>query len=560
MITLHTTAMLLQRNILLVILVILSSLAALSQDIEQAIKAKPFTWTGSVGAGSEFYTSNAMIDRYSPYTWQFNGNFTMTLFEALSMPFSFTIGKQVKEFSQPFFQMGVSPSYKWATLHAGFRNMTFNPYTLNGATFAGVGVELNPAWFRFSTMFGRFAKATEADPMSSSPEFPAYRRLGYGTKIGFGKENNYIDLSFFKSKDDSSSITRPDPSTYEIRPEDNMAFGVSTKQVMWTNLTFLGDYGLSFFTADQGATPGEEKTPLKGNTSTTTSHAVKASLAYAFPTAKLGFSYERVDPGYKSHGSYYFSDDFEHILFTPSWSMWKEKVSVSVSAGLQRNNLYADKEVRDFRLANSVGVNANLSQIFGFDINYSNFSMNQKSTSSLILTDYNKVKNVSHNLNLGPRFTFMDEQKVQSVVANYNLQVYNDKNAESSSMADNNSHFASVNYNVSFIPTGWNVFTGVNATAFSQEITNLKQFGVSGGFSKAFVENTLSTSLNTTYNVSLLDKKYDGGVYNLGINTAYTLKKQHSFALTLGVLNNMSKTSESFTEFRGGVKYNFTIR
>jgi hypothetical protein len=530
-----------------------------AQDIEQVIKAKPFTWTGSVGAGTEFYTTNAAMDRYSPFTWQTNGNFTMTLFEAFSLPFSFTLGKQIKEYSVPFFQMGLSPSYKWATLHGGYRNMVFNPYTLNGQTFLGVGVELNPSLFRFGAMYGRLAKATTFNPSESVPDLPAYKRFGYGFKAGVGTENNFVDFSYFSSKDDTTSIDRPDDE-FNIRPEDNMLFGVSTRQVIWENLSIEADYGVSFLTADLQGPEGEEKTPLKGNATTTTTHAVKTSINYAFKSANLGFSYERVDPGYRSHGAYYFSDDFEQVLFTPSWSMLQNKMMVNISAGVQRNNLKSTNDVRDFQIANSVGLSVNPSQSFGFDVNYSNFSMNQKATGAINLTDSNKIINVTHNLNFSPRTMFTDDKKVQSIVGNYNLQLFNDKNLENADMADNNSHFASVNYNVSFIPTAWNVFTGFNAVFFDQQTTNLKQFGVSAGFSKAFVDNTLSTSLNSTYNVSYLNSAYDGGVYNLGINLGYTLVKKHLFSVNASLLNNQSKLNESFTEFRGGVRYNFTIR
>lgn len=171
-----------------------------AQDIEQVIKAKPFSWTGSVGAGTEFYATSASMSRYSPFTWQLNGNFSMTLYETFTFPFSFTVGKQVKDYSLPFFQLGLSPSYKWATVHAGYRNMTFNPYTLNGQTFLGVGVELNPSLFRFGAMWGRLNKAATPDTTKAVTDLPTYKRQGYGSKVGVGTDNNYVDFSFLPPK------------------------------------------------------------------------------------------------------------------------------------------------------------------------------------------------------------------------------------------------------------------------------------------------------------------------------------------------------------------------
>jgi hypothetical protein len=538
---------------------ILGTASLMAQDIEQVVKAKPFSWTGSLGAGTEFYTSNAALGRYTPFAWQLNGNFNMTLFETFQLPFSFTVGKQQLDYRLPYLQMGMSPSYKWATLHVGYRNLNYSAYGLNGATFLGAGLELNPGLFRFGTMYGRFSQGLEVDTSLNVFQLPAYKRMGYGGKIGVGKENNYLDLTFFAAKDDTNSIATPDP-IYNLTAQDNMIFGASTKQVLFKNLTFTGDYSISFLTQDLQADPGEENTPLKGNSSTGTFHAMKAALGYKFTNANLQLSYERVDKGYRSLGSFFFNDDFEHLLITPSWSMLQNKVSINLSAGLQRNNLKNDEGVQDFRLANSVGISLNPSQKFGLDVNYSNFSMNQRAVNNFDLNDTLRIINVTNNLNLTPRLTFTDEKKLQTVTLNYNFQLFNDKNIVTTEIAGNSSHFANLMYNITLLESQWTVFGGLNFNAFDQFENNLKQAGLSAGVSKSFLDNKLSSSFNSTYNLSYLNGAADGSILNFNANAGYTLQQKHSFNLTLSLLNNSSKALDSFYEFRGGLRYQFTIR
>ncbi len=176
-------------------------------DVEQIPKAKKIDWTGSIGATTTGYTVSGIPNRSNPFTWSLNANVNVSILEVLDLPFSFIVGKYQTQFTKPYLQFGISPRYKWATLHLGNANLSFNPYTLSGHSFAGVGVELNPKNFRFAAMYGKRNAAVEVDTTISNTKIPSFKRMGYGAKNGYGTADNFINLIYFHAKDDVNSIS-----------------------------------------------------------------------------------------------------------------------------------------------------------------------------------------------------------------------------------------------------------------------------------------------------------------------------------------------------------------
>lgn len=94
------------------------------------------------------------------------------------------------KFYQPFNQFGISPKYKWATLHLGYRNLTYSNYTLAGHRILGAGFDLKPKNFRIGFMYGQLRRSASIDSsMNANPMYvrpaPTYKRLGMAAKLGY---------------------------------------------------------------------------------------------------------------------------------------------------------------------------------------------------------------------------------------------------------------------------------------------------------------------------------------------------------------------------------------
>ena len=214
---------------------LLFATTASAQKVEQMVHSKPFVLSGSLDATAIFYNANGIPDRYLPFNYIITGSPVVSIY-GWQVPFSFIIGKQQNSFSQPFNQFGLSPSYKWITVHAGYRNLYFSPFTLGGDTFLGGAVELTPGKFRFAIMYGQFNRATALDTVQSLyfSNF-SYKRTGMAVKIGYGTESNFIDLIAFKAKDDPGSvkISKPAIDSLGITPAENTVAGHNMKLNIW---------------------------------------------------------------------------------------------------------------------------------------------------------------------------------------------------------------------------------------------------------------------------------------------------------------------------------------
>ncbi len=216
-----------------------------AQNKKGSIKKNAFTIRGTIGASSNFYTSNESFYTRPSFAWNVNGNFVPKINE-VSLPLSFIVNQYDKSNTSPHIQIGISPTYKWAKLHLGHRYLHFSPLTYGGQTFKGVGLELNPKQFRFAAFYGRLNKAFNEDTSAGRFRLPQYSRRGYGFKIGIGNSSRFLDVIYFHAKDDSSSASIVNNNTKNfVRAQENAVLGSSFKLTILKKLILTGDMAIS---------------------------------------------------------------------------------------------------------------------------------------------------------------------------------------------------------------------------------------------------------------------------------------------------------------------------
>ena len=176
-----------------------------AQDLEQITQQKPFEIHGGIDARMMVYDAHGITPRYLPFNYYLTGSPVLSVY-GIEIPVYFSFSRQQNSWSQPFNQFGLSPHYKWITLHAGYRNLQYSPFTLAGHTFLGGGVDLSPGKWRVSGMYGRFNKATVLDTLQGIYiENFSFKRTGYAMKIGYGVPDRYVDFIVLHAKDDAGS-------------------------------------------------------------------------------------------------------------------------------------------------------------------------------------------------------------------------------------------------------------------------------------------------------------------------------------------------------------------
>jgi len=562
---------------------LLVSISAKSQNLEQIGSREALTISGGVSANQTFFHSNLAGSSRDPYAYFLNGNINFSIY-GLSVPLSFSYSNQSFAYQQPFNQYGISPSYKWATLHLGFRSMNFSKYSLNGHNFLGAGIDLSPTnKLSVSAMYGRLLKAVEYDSTNERNQ-PAYRRMGYGLKVGYNFNHTNLDLILFKSEDDVSSIEEP-PLETEIKPEENLVMGLNGSSVFLGKIVLNYEYANSIITRDVAS---ENKSVSGGNfyqatdfwienrNSTDYKHAVKLSSAYKESFYMIGLAYERVDPGYTTHGSYYFNNDFENITVNSSVKFLKNKLALNTNLGAQRNNLEDDNLSSTRRFLGSANLNANLSESLTTNLSYSNFQtfVNIRSaidklteTDPTINLDTLNFTQISESINISTNYRLGDsESRKHSFAINASFQKAGDQQSYNEDNAG--SQFLNLNgsYNIGLPNQNLNASLLVNYNHNENNNMVNQVIGPGINLSKSFRDNQVSSNFGISYNLSYTDNQKTGNLLNLRLSTNYKLYENHNFnlnAIMVGRENNSSanvnEQPSTILDFTANLTYSYSF-
>ena len=537
-------------------------------------KASPVKVSGGLNAYAGFYTASGIAARNQPSPFGFSGSVTVALPGGISLPFSAVLGNQGNSFRQPFNQFGVSPTYKWATVHAGYRNVSFSPFTLAGHTFLGGGVELNPGKLRLGAVYGRFNKAISTN-LAEPDIVPAYGRTGYAVKVGYGKPGNYVDLIMLRAKDDSASIVSvPQSVSQTVTPAENLVVGLTTRLLIVKHITVELDGALSAYTRDvrsslvsaEGSNPvarffGRLITP---RLATQLTQATQAAIGYRFQNAGINLQYKRIDPNFQTMGAYYFQSDIESYAITPNLTLMDGKLRLSGSYGIQFDNLANNKSARTGRKIGSLVVSYNPATAFGIDVQLSNYGISQQAGfRPLIDTIRLAQNNLSATVNT--RYTLQQEDVLQVFTLTTTYQKLSDLNASTASQTENNNVNLNLGYFYQQTTTGWG-FNGMLSytqtqlpIAIGDTNRTVRFFGPTLGATQSFFEKKLTTSANASYLVNQ-QAGITGKVMTISVNGGYQVAKRQTLNVSLNYLNsNTGIQEQTFNELRGNLGYGISF-
>lgn len=552
------------------LLLLLAAYALPAQDLSDLKNVKPFAISGSIGLNSSFYSVSGIPERQAPFAYGINANATITVY-GISMPFSFAWFNNNKKgsFSQPFNRFGISPTYKWLTVHLGYRNLSFSEFTLNGYTFLGAGVEAKPGKFRLGAVYGKFNQNSSFN-LAMADSIPKMTRMGWAAKVGYGTENRFVDLSVLRIGDNPKNF---DPSKIKdgmSTPEQNIAFGLTSRFEITPQLMFTFDGSYSFYTQDrtvaESDSVGDPMLRFAGNfitvnNTSTYFKAFKTSLNYRFtPTIVSGIEYRRIDPGFRSMGSYFFNNDVQHITLNQTLGLMENKLNLRGSLGIQSDNLNGEKANTAKRVIGSLSGSYNINQHWGIDGSFSNFSTNQRAYKQTA-TDTLRIYQINRTISLSPRYVKATETRSHMVMLNLNYTTLDDKNKKTADMTDTDTYMAMLMYNLGFPALKMNVSAGANYTMMTNKNFENVLIGGNLNLSKTLFEDKLS--LNWSNNVMSNTINDDNGlIINSALNAAYRFHPKHSLSLNFNVINNRfaeAATVPSYNEIRGDIGYVFTF-
>ncbi len=545
---------------------------AKAQDLQAMRKEQPFRIKGALSAGVWFYNANGITSRRSPFSWYLTGSPTISIY-GMTFPFSMTVSEQDRRFAQPFNRYGVSPYYKWLTLHAGYRNVKFSDFTLGGVTMLGGGFEINPGKLRLGAMAGQINRAVAEDTTFKDPlgrsSFPIYRRMGYAFKLGVGTRNNFFDLLFFKGQDDKNSIARPTKNT-RITPADNAVLGIKTHFTVLKALVFDADFAASIFTKNRFAKPIDKDNEdyaflntvgglLDINTSSGLYKAGRASLTYGFGVGSVAAQYERIDQNFQSLGAFFFNNDNEQWTVAPSLSLFRNTVTVGGSYGIARDNLNGKKYATTFRSIGSVNLGVQILEKFNVGFNLSNFGTNQNRGVGEFFNDTTAISIVNNSYGFNVGYNDADEHRVLNVNLTAGYQDANDQNRFTRDLTAIQSSFANVSYTYSLVESQTTYTASVSYNDTKTPFQKIVTLGPVASVSRAFFDKKLRTTFSGTYFLRRSNELADGNTISAMGSASYLVKK-HTFTISSNFLSNKAnQATASFTELRTNLMYGYSF-
>ncbi|MEG1572701.1 MAG: hypothetical protein RR328_04035, partial [Bacteroidales bacterium] len=510
---------------------------AMTQDFTDIHKQKPF----QIGGDVSFQTMSALSTNeyaHRPFSFIVSLSLSPKIY-GIDIPLSISFSKEGFAYSQAFNQFSFTPSYKWIKAYIGKSSMNFSQYGLSGHSFTGLGFELTPKnIFSLSAMYGQLLKARQGDTSQKNPLLSTYQRLGYGIKLGINLHKQTFAVHFFKATDRLKSLK--EPYVQAVLPKENVVIGIDANITLYKEIKIAASFALSEITQDKKS----EKNKIKGVGAAITglfmTHRISSSIhtAYKLGLNYKGFSlsYERISPNYQSLGSYYFTNDFENIVFTCNQNF--KKFNFYVNLGLQRDDLANKKISKMLRFVGSANINYQINTAWATNVSYSNFvsytqakPMQLDAAQEPLIVDLDTLS--YRQLSQQAQWSLNYNQQRQGKLGHQFSCVFSFQESSAAKESQRTQYYFGYFQYACPLPKEYQLSLNMNMSAQHESANVGFIIGPSVQVSRSFLDKTLHCGLSTQYYLSIRKHRKESNIWGLRLRTGYTLLKKHCFDLSL---------------------------
>lgn len=548
-----------------------------AQHLESIGTEKPFSFDGGVSFNQVFYSGRGASSHRDPYHFIASAHLNLSLY-GLMIPLAFTASNHNAAFVQPFNQYALHPSWKWIAAHAGYTSMSFSPYTVNGHNFLGGGIELTPGTkWRFSALYGRFLKAVAYDTAALTSATPAFKRMGYGFQTSYGTGNDFVELIFFHAADEPGAIlTMPD--TAGIAPEENAVMSVRAGKTIFKHFRLKAEVATSALTRDTRAATTKHDHVLAHTgslftprVSSTYDKAFKATFDYQQQGWLLGLAYERVDPGYRTLGAYYFNNDLEHVVVNGSAGMLQGRLNVAMSVGVQRDNLEKQKLSTMRRVTSSINVNYLSGDKLNLTASYSGFqsyaNIHSRFDAINQLTPYDNpdtlnYTQISRNASLSGMLTLRKTDDTrQQLGLQLSWQDAAQQHGDDGDVGAARFYNLSCTYAARFVPRSTTLGIALNAVINDGSFIKTRTLGPTVSLTRSFFQRRFRNTLSSSYNCTYSNGTRVNTIINCRWSGSLSMNNKHKIKISAVMVRRRHSgemVPQSVTEFTGTIGYNYT--
>jgi hypothetical protein len=537
------------------------------QNLEN-LSSPALSISGNISVGTSFYQAYNRESRRSPISYFISGNPTFSIY-GYDIPISITYRESQGSISNPFNRLSFNPKYKWVALNAGKFTKTLSEYSLSGQVISGGAIDLTPGKFRLSFVAGNMQNALlQVDTLLNDIELlPSYKRKTIGGKIGFGTRTNYIDFVGFKAKDDINSLNQSKENLVRNRPQENIVLGTKFGLSPFRWLTFTAELSASAHTANQEsgdylisddivALKENYESLLTINQSSKLQYAGNTRIDFKFRNFGFGGEYKRVDPLYKSLGSFYFQEDYENFLFKLNLKSSRGLFRFRGQVGLQKNNLNNLREVTNSRRLLNTSITIVPSNNFTLIARYSNFQT-ERSPGLVAINDSLRFARATASYGVTPRFVFGSKERMSTITVSYNHQTLEDLLDEELTGNQIKNNTANLTYGLALKESGNRFTISLIGNRNLIQDTERERVGINIGYAKSMKDKKLQLNFGTGAFVNFLDSASEGYSASGRIGIRYKVNKSVNLSSMINFINRSGDTG--YQEIRGNLRFSYRI-
>lgn len=557
--------------LLILLLTLTVSLSAQQEQGEEEAGDKQGKYalkvSGGFNFGGELYGVNGIADRRSPWSYTTSGNLGLSVGK-FRLPISFTYRDRQFAYDFTFNRFGMSPTLGWATLHLGWRNMNFSPYTLGGRTFFGIGTELTPGKFYVGALYGTIQNplAIRDSLTFGANLIPIFERKLFGAKVGYRSGKNHLEVMAVKIFDDEESFDYPENYNergYQIlTPKENVVAGVNGGVEIAKTVEVYFRTGLTAFTNDvddpltgtiAGSIPDQYEDILTVNTSSLITFAGDGGVNLTIKGTKLGFQYRRVEPFYTTLAAQFFQNDIEQYTGLLTTSFLQRKLLLTGRVGLERNNLrgYRTNETSRVIINTTLGYRPN--DDWNWNLRVANFTTNSN-PEILELNDTLRYVTVNTNASLNGSWTIRKKERDLRLSLFLNHSGIDDQSLVQR-LTELNTYATTLSAAWTWKNTGMTVGPSLQYFRYDLPTTNQERFGVGINVGRSFWDKRLTANLGSTLSQNDVGGLRDGTIGLHRLRFRYRLGKKQSISLSNSFRHAHSLTRRNFREWRSQVRY-----
>jgi len=556
-----------------IIFLIFVRVVLFSQDISTFRKGSLFDKSASLSLGYQANTQERDTQRVGSNTFFASLRGTLSM-AGIQMPLNLTYrsGQLAGGFDNPFIRFGVSPSYKWVKLHLGHRQMHFSNYSFNGMTFRGVGLEVNPGILRLAGFKGYLQTPNYIqDSLAAYANLvQKFQRDAYGVKLGIGNNNNFLDIYFFKAKDKFDSVNKGEFFRTIFPPAENLVIGSKGSLNIFKalhieynlDLSTVTNNQLSRFDTIQDETSKKIIDIVDGfittNNTTRSGLAYDGSINYKKRIFNIGVKYRQIDQNYKSFGMHYTLDDITQTTINTGLRLFKSKLNVNATYGVQRNNINQIKRNTSLRKVYNISTNIMISKTGGINATLSNFALDQRPGLTAINDTFRLIQQTSV-ITISPYLRWGNTTLHHGIIASFNKNQVVDASPVIVSNREGSTQITSLSYTLDHkkSKSGFNLHLTQSNDKFNG--IDLSRTGGSLGLRKTFEKSKLSLNVTGSYQKLRNELTDDGQVFSATLFVVLPVSNAGNLNLRTGFIDKSSVATRSFKEINIGCNFNYSF-